>query len=71
MHDENYIKRRENLILAGLHCENPDEFCFCNSMELEEYYDLFFYPDKNVYYISIGSEKGKEFSDRNIKIFSK
>jgi sulfhydrogenase subunit beta (sulfur reductase) len=58
MHDDNYIKRRKKLILVGLHCENPDKYCFCNSMELEDYYDLFFYPEKGNYYISIGTEKG-------------
>ena len=68
MYDMNYRKRRENLILIGLHCENPDKYCFCNSMELdtEGTYDLFFYPDKNNYYISVGSKKGKRIV-RNLK----
>ena len=52
MHDPSYIKKRQNTILIGLHCENPDEYCFCNSMELkDEGYDLFFYPYKNIYRI--------------------
>ncbi len=59
MTDPLYIDKRKNTILIGLYCENPDEYCFCNSMELEDYYDLFFYPDKNDYYISIGSKKGE------------
>ncbi len=58
MPDPNYIKKRKNTILIGLYCENPDKYCFCESMELEDYYDLFFYPYENNYYISIGSEKG-------------
>jgi len=65
MFDENYKKRRENMILIGLYCENPDKYCFCNSMDLEEYYDLFFYPDKKDYYVSIGSEKGKNLIKGN------
>jgi len=65
MYDEVYRKRRENLILIGLYCENPDKYCFCNSMELEEYYDLFFYPEKNNYYVSIGSDKGKDLVKGN------
>ena len=28
-------------------------------MELEDYYDLFFYPKGNNYYISVGSKKGE------------
>jgi len=59
MKDPLYITKRKNTLLIGLFCEKPDKYCFCNSMELEDKYDLFFYPDKNDYYISIGSEKGK------------
>jgi sulfhydrogenase subunit beta (sulfur reductase) len=67
MYDENYKKRREGMVLMGLFCENPDEYCFCNSMELdtENIYDLFFYPEKNDYYISVGSDKGKEIVKGN------
>ena len=61
MYDKNYKTKRKNMILVGLHCENPDEYCFCNSMELESegIYDLFFYEDNGNYHISIGSNKGK------------
>jgi sulfhydrogenase subunit beta (sulfur reductase) len=58
--DSPYMQKRKNTILIGLFCEKPDQYCFCNSMELEDYYDLFIYPEKGEYYISIGSEKGKE-----------
>lgn len=58
MTDIPYRNKRKNTILIGLHCENPDEFCFCNSMELEDNYDLFFYPHKKDYYISVGSKAG-------------
>ncbi len=59
MHDPNYIQKRKKTILIGIYCENPDKYCFCNSMELEDYHDLFFYPEKENYYISIGSKKGE------------
>lgn len=58
--DTAYIKKRKNTILIGIHCTNPDEFCFCNSMELKDHYDLFFYPKDNQYHISIGSKKGAQ-----------
>jgi len=58
MADVPYKSKRKNTILIGLHCEHPDEFCFCNSMELEDKYDLFFYPHKKDYYISVGSKSG-------------
>lgn len=66
MPDPLYKARRENSILIGLYCENPDEFCFCNSMDLVDYYDLFFYPEGNNYYISIGSKKGESLV-KNLK----
>ncbi len=59
MFDKNYKIKRNNMILVGLHCEHPDKYCFCNSMELEDFHDLFFYEDGGNYHISIGSEKGK------------
>lgn len=54
-----YRYMRENTILVGFHCDKPDKYCFCNSMHLFDYYDLFFYLQNNKYYISIGSEKGE------------
>lgn len=58
MYDPQYLNKRKNTILVGLFCSNPDDKCFCNSMELQDYYDLFFYPKGNSYYIDIGSKKG-------------
>lgn len=58
MFDPLYVQKRKEAILIGIYCDSPDKHCFCNSMELEDYYDLFFYPHKDKYYISIGSKKG-------------
>lgn len=66
MYDKNYINKRKNTILIGLFCDSPDKFCFCNSMELKDYYDLFFYKSKDTYYISVGSKKGEELV-KNLK----
>lgn len=63
MFDENYIKKRKNTILIGMFCENPDKYCFCKSMELEsieKICDLFFWPTKSGYQISVFSKKGKK-----------
>lgn len=71
MKDPLYLSKRKNTILIGLHCENPDEFCFCNSMELtNEGYDLFFYPDKKDYYISVNSKQGETIV-KNLKAVPK
>lgn len=73
MKDSNYLLKRKETILIGMYCEKPDKYCFCNSMELEDYYDLFFYPEGKKYFISIGSDKGKEIvkklkdADKEIK----
>jgi ferredoxin len=58
MFDPLYIEKRKNTAVIGVFCENPDEYCFCNSMNLAENYDLFFYPEAEKYYISVGSKKG-------------
>lgn len=61
MLDSLYINKRKNTLLIGIFCDNPDDYCFCNSMDLENSgYDLFLYPNKNNYIIEIGSDKGKE-----------
>ncbi len=60
MFDDLYKNKRKNTIFIGLFCDNPDKYCFCNSMELNDNcYDLYLYPYKNDYYISIGSKKGE------------
>ncbi|MFH1209868.1 MAG: 4Fe-4S dicluster domain-containing protein [archaeon] len=55
-----YKDKRENTILIGFHCDNPDEYCFCNSMELKDYYDLFFYDDGDKFLIDVGTDTGKK-----------
>ena len=61
MFDDFYKNKRKNTILIGFFCDSPDEYCFCNSMELSDNcYDLFFYPSGINYYIQIGSKKGEE-----------
>ena len=66
MFDPLYKSKRENTVLIGMFCDNPSEYCFCNSMELVDYYDLYFYPEGDKYYISVGSKKG-EFLVKGLK----
>jgi sulfhydrogenase subunit beta (sulfur reductase) len=68
MYDSQYIEKRKNTILIGMFCENPDNYCFCNSMELTDYYDLFFYPRGTNYYISVGSKKGEKLVKNLTKV---
>jgi len=59
MHDSWYLEKRKNTILIGMHCESPDTYCFCNSMDLEDaedMADLFFYPNGSDYHITFGKK---------------
>ncbi len=56
--DPYYKDKRDKTILIGFNCNKPGKYCFCNSMNLKDHYDLFFYEHKKHYYISIGSKKG-------------
>jgi len=59
MYDESYEDKRKNTILIGIFCDKPDEYCFCNSMELkDDCFDLFFYPEGINYYIEARNNKG-------------
>lgn len=62
--DSFYKTRREKTILIGYNCATPDENCFCESMGLENYHDLFFYEMGDNYYIDVGSEKGLKLVSR-------
>jgi sulfhydrogenase subunit beta (sulfur reductase) len=58
--DPFYKKRRDASILIGLHCEEGDKYCFCNSVELKyDFHDLLFFDKGDYYIIEVGSKKGK------------
>ncbi|MEM4259736.1 MAG: 4Fe-4S dicluster domain-containing protein [Candidatus Woesearchaeota archaeon] len=56
-----YKKRRENTILVGIHCHFPqNEYCFCETMELTKYYDLYLIELNDGYFVDVGTDKGKK-----------
>ncbi|MBN1544840.1 4Fe-4S dicluster domain-containing protein [Candidatus Woesearchaeota archaeon] len=68
--DPYYTEERERTILIGHHCNQPfDEYCFCSSMDLGDFYDLMLYDKDDAYLVEIGSEKGRNFVDRYRKYF--
>ena len=68
--DPYYREERERTILIGYHCQQPaDEYCFCSSMDLGDFYDLMLYEKDDAYLVEIGSEKGRGFVDRYRKYF--
>jgi len=66
--DPYYKAQRENAILLGYHCDSaPSEYCFCGSMNLEDYYDLMFWEKEDHYLVHVGSEKGEVLLTRDFK----
>ncbi len=57
-----YLSRREKSIIIGVTC-NPDEYCFCNSIntnDTEEGFDLFFADIGQSFLVKVLSDKGRE-----------
>ena len=58
--DDYYKAAREKTLLIGINCiPAPSEYCFCESMNLERYYDLFFHDIGDKYHVEAGSKKGE------------
>jgi len=66
--DPYYKARRDASLLIGYHCKEGDDYCFCNSFPLTDFFDLMFYEKEDYYGIEIGSKKGEEFI-RSSKLF--
>jgi len=62
--DTNYLDKREALTIIGLECLNPDEYCFCTSVETavpeECQYDLFLTDLGDEYAVIVSSDKGRQ-----------
>ncbi|NQU78488.1 4Fe-4S dicluster domain-containing protein [Candidatus Woesearchaeota archaeon] len=68
--DPYYQEERERTLLIGYHCSEPyDDYCFCSSMDLGDFYDLMLYEKDDAYLVEIGSDKGRGFVDRYRKYF--
>lgn len=70
--DEYYNARREKTIFIGIHCKGGmDEYCFCESLKDEWFFDLMLYPRHDHYLVEMGTEKGKNFIDKYREFFNK
>ncbi len=59
--DDHYRAARESLLLIGWYCnEPPSEWCFCESMNLTNYYDLMMraLPGTEILYLDVGTPRG-------------
>jgi sulfhydrogenase subunit beta (sulfur reductase) len=61
--DDQYKAARDSIFLIGWYCNKPpSKWCFCESMELSNYYDLMMRDlpnDKKHIYIDVGTPKGE------------
>ena len=66
--DTNFLKRRENTILIGLGCNNPQQTCFCTSLGgspfQKEDMDIFLVDLGEKYLVQSISEKGAEVMEK-------
>ena len=70
--DPFYKKQRDNSVLIGHHCNKaPSEYCFCESMDLRDFYDLMFFDKGNYFLVDVKTQKGKELIQKNKKFFEK
>lgn len=70
--DPYYEAKRKNSILLGYHCHTaPSPYCFCNSLDLVDFFDLMFYEYKDHFKVEVGSEKGTALVRKHAKFFRK
>lgn len=74
--DPFYKAQREKSILIGYHCnEPPSKYCFCGSMNLDEYYDAMFFEKEDYFLVEIKSKEAekilKKFLKKTDEIISK
>lgn len=68
--DSYYKQEREGSLLIGYHCNKPpSSFCFCGSMELEDFHDLMFFDRKDYFLVESGSEKGRKLLKKHRNLF--
>ncbi len=66
--DPYYTTQRKGTILLGYHCnEMPSKYCFCGSMDLEDYYDMMFFDKDRYLLVHAKSDKGKELLTKHFK----
>lgn len=70
--DPYYSERRKNSYLLGYHCnEAPSKWCFCESLDLVDFFDLMFYDKGDHFLVEVGSEKGKYLLNQFKRFFTK
>ncbi|MFH1590571.1 MAG: 4Fe-4S dicluster domain-containing protein [archaeon] len=69
--DPYYKSARDKSLLLGYHCNTaPSPYCFCESLDLVDFFDLMFYERGDLVLIEVGSDKGEKLIKRFSKYFS-
>ena len=70
--DPYYAQQRKQSILIGYHCTTaPSIYCFCESMNLTDFYDLMFFDRGSFFLIDVKTKKGEDFLNKYNYFFSK
>lgn len=69
--DPYYFARREKSILVGYHCKGGDEYCFCESLDLKDFFDVMIYERSAYYLLVCGTENGERFLKKFKKFIEK
>jgi len=67
MPDPYYSARRDGMLIVGITCTMPTEFCFCESMGTDKTkdFDLWLTPVANGFLIETGSKTGEALIEKN------
>ena len=66
--DPFYKAQREKSILIGYHCnEPPSKYCFCGSMNLDEFYDAMFFEKEGYFLVEVKSREAEKILKKFLK----
>lgn len=66
--DPFYKAQRDKSILIGYHCNTPpSKYCFCGSMNLDEYYDAMFFDKKDYFLVEVKTREAEKILKKFLK----
>lgn len=70
-HQDPYYKfLRDRSLLIGYHCNKaPSKYCFCESLDLNDFYDIMFFDRGDYFLVDVKTQKGRDFLKRYKKYF--
>jgi len=72
--DPFYVRRRENMFIISSDCSEPAESCFCNILDGQPFssggFDLNVSQVKDGFIVEAGSDRGKDFIEKQSQLFT-